>query len=323
MRRTGPDVSRCHAKRTTSPGLAGPLGAGIANAVGLAVAEKHLAGRFNKPDSKPIVDHYTYVIMGDGCNMEGISSEAASLAGHWGLDKLIVLYDDNHISIDGHTDISFTEDVCARYESMGWHVQHVPNGNTDIEAIRKAIATAKSVKGKPHFIKVTTLIGYGSPNKADTHDVHGAPLGDAETEATRKNLNWTYGPFEVPAEVRSKMSKVEAGAKAEAEWNATMAEYEKKHPKEAAEFKQLISGQLPEGWEKALPKYTTEDKPLASRLHSQANLNALADALPGLVGGSADLAPSNMTLMKKFGDFREYSPPRACLSDCRPGVQAS
>jgi len=305
--------SRCpgHPENFLTAGVevtTGPLGQGIANGVGLAVAEKHLAARYNKPDVKPIVDHYTYVIMGDGCNMEGISSEAASLAGHWGLDKLIVLYDDNHISIDGHTEISFTEDVCARYESQGWHVQHVLDGNTDVDAIRKAIANCKATKGKPHFIKVTTLIGYGSPNKADSHDVHGAPLGAAETEATRKNLGWNYPPFEVPSEVKTKMNKVDAGKKIEAEWSAAMSEYSKKYPKEAKEFTELISGQLPEGWEKALPKYTPEDKPLGSRMYSQANLNALAGVLPGFVGGSADLAPSNMTLMKAFGDFQKDTP---------------
>merc|ERR1711881_208987 len=253
----------------------GPLGQGIANAVGLAAAEKHLASRFNKSDCSPVVDHYTYCIVGDGCNMEGISNEAASLAGHWGLDKLIVLYDDNHISIDGRTDISFTEDVAARYEALGWHVQHVPNGNTDIDAIRTAIRNAIETKGKPHLIKVTTLIGYGSPNKADSHDVHGAPLGDVETEATRKNLGWSYAPFEVPSDVREKMnSSISRGAKAEQEWNAHMEAYSKKYPKEFAELSQLLSQKLPDGWEKALPRFTPEDKPLASRLHSQAMLNA-------------------------------------------------
>merc|ERR1711977_309500 len=287
----------------------GPLGQGIANAVGFAVAEKHLAARFNKPDCAPVVDHYTYCIMGDGCNMEGISNEAASLAGHWGMGKLIVLYDDNHISIDGHTDISFTEDVAARYEALGWHVQHVLNGNTDVDAIRKAIQVAKETKGKPHLIKVTTLIGYGSPNKADTHDVHVAPLGESETEATRKNLGWTYAPFEVPNEVKEKMnSSLAKGAKSEQEWENRLDAYSKKYPGEAIEFKQLLSRKLPENWEAALPRFTTEDKALASRLHSQAVLNALGPVLPGLIGGSADLAPSNMTLMKMFGDFQKDTP---------------
>jgi len=286
----------------------GPLGTGIANAVGLAVAEAHLAARFNKPDAK-VIDHYTYCIMGDGCNMEGISNEAASLAGHWGLGKLIALYDDNHISIDGHTDISFTEDVCARYSALGWHVQHVVNGNTDLKGIREAIAKAKTVTDKPSLIKVTTLIGYGSPNKADSHDVHGAPLGKAEVEATRQNLGWPYAPFEVPSDVKTHMGELVAlGATAEAQWKEQMASYKAKYPKEAAEFEQLVSGQLPAGWEKALPVYKPEDKGVASRIHSQSCLNALAPVLPGLIGGSADLAPSNMTLMKMFGDFQKDTP---------------
>merc|ERR1719478_525626 len=285
----------------------GPLGQGIANAVGLAVAEKHLGGVYNKPDCT-VVDHYTYVIMGDGCNMEGISSEAASLAGHWGLGKLIAFYDDNSISIDGHTDISFTEDVCARYESMNWHVQHVEDGNTDLDAIRKAIETAKSVTDKPSLIKVSTLIGYGSPNKANSHAVHGAALGAAEVQATRDNLKWEYPPFEIPEGVYNIMDKTEAGAKYEAEWAATVEEYCSKYPEEGKAFKAQISGELPEGWEDALPKFTPEDKGDATRNHSQTMLNKLAPVLDGLIGGSADLAPSNMTLMKMFGDFQKDTP---------------
>jgi transketolase len=285
----------------------GPLGQGICNAVGLAAAEAHLAARFNKPDCK-VVDHYTYCILGDGCNMEGISNEACSLAGHWGLGKLIALYDDNNISIDGHTEISFTEDVAARFEALGWHVQHVKDGNTDYDALRKAIANAKAVTDKPSLIKVSTLIGYGSPNKADTHDVHGAPLGPEETAATRENLKWPYGEFEVPQEVYDVMrSAVTKGAAAESEWKAALATYKSKYPKEAEEFEGLINNKLPAGWEKALPAYTPEDKPLATRQYSQIMLNALAPVLPGLIGGSADLAPSNLTLMKMFGDFQKGS----------------
>ena len=288
----------------------GPLGTGICNAVGMAAAEKHLAARFNKPDCEPIVDHYTYCIMGDGCNMEGVSQEAVSLAGHWGLGKLIALYDDNHISIDGHTDISFTEDVMARYEANGWHVIHVENGNEDYDAIRSAIAKAKAVTDKPSLIKVTTLIGYGSPNKADTHDVHGAPLGTDEVAATRANLKWDYGPFEVPEDVYGAMKTncLAKGAQYEADWEAALAAYTAKYPEEAAEFKGIVSGELPAGWEAALPTFTPEDAGVASRIHSQTMLNALAPAVPGLMGGSADLAPSNMTLMKMFGDFQKDTP---------------
>lgn len=284
----------------------GPLGQGLCNAVGLAAAEAHLAARFNKADCAPIVDHYTYCIMGDGCNMEGITNEAASLAGHWGLGKLIALYDDNDISIDGHCEISFTEDVSARYEALGWHVLHVKNGNTDYEAIRKAIQEAKAVTDKPTMIKVTTIIGYGSPNKANSHDVHGAALGAEETAATRKELGWTYKEFEVPTDVLSAYRQaIPRGAKLEADWHATAASYAAKHPKEWADFAQLTSCKLPSGWEKAIPTYKFEDKQLATRQNSQTMLNALAPVLPGLIGGSADLAPSNLTLMKISGDFQK------------------
>ncbi|KAL4553160.1 hypothetical protein Ndes2526B_g03038 [Nannochloris sp. 'desiccata'] len=287
----------------------GPLGQGIANGVGLALAEKHLAARFNKP-GMDLVDNYTYVIMGDGCNMEGISSEAASLAGHWGLGKLIALYDDNRISIDGHTEISFTEDVCARYEAMGWHVQHVKDGNHDLDGMKNAIATAKSVTDKPSLIKISTLIGYGSPNKADSHDVHGAPLGAAETAATREALKWPYGEFEVPQEAYAQFANSfgKRGADAHAAWNKIAADYKGKYPEEWAEYESIASGKLPAGWEKSLPTFTSADKGLATRLHSQTMLNALASVIPGFVGGSADLAPSNMTLMKQFGDFQKDTP---------------
>lgn len=285
----------------------GPLGQGIANAVGLALAEKHLAARFNKPDCE-VVDHYTYCIMGDGCNMEGISNEACSLAGHWGLGKLIAFYDDNSISIDGHTDISFTEDVSARYEALGWHTIHVEDGNTDLDAIRAAIEEAKSVTDKPTLIKVTTLIGYGSPNKANSHAVHGAALGGDEVDATRKNLGWELPPFEVPSEVYDNMNScISRGKESEAAWNDRWAAYQSKYPEEAAELATIMSREFEAGWEEALPSYTPEDKGIATRLHSQTMLNALAPVIPGLIGGSADLAPSNMTLMKMFGDFQKDS----------------
>jgi transketolase len=283
----------------------GPLGQGIANAVGLAMAEAHLAAKFNKPDAK-IVDHYTYVILGDGCNMEGVSGEACSLAGHLGLGKLIALYDDNHISIDGSTDIAFTEDVSKRFEAYGWHVQHVPNGNDDLEGIQKAIAAAKAVTDQPSFIKVTTTIGYGSPNKANTADVHGAALGSSEVEATRKNLGWEYEPFVVPQDALNRFRQaVERGAQHESEWNKALAGYKAKYPQDAAEFERFISGQLPEGWEKVLPTYKPEDKSLATRKHSEICLNALAPVLPELIGGSADLTHSNYTLLKGLGDFQK------------------
>ncbi|MBF2055643.1 MAG: transketolase [Cyanobacterium sp. T60_A2020_053] len=283
----------------------GPLGQGIANGVGLALAEAHLAAKYNKPDCT-LIDHYTYVILGDGCNMEGISGEAASLAGHWGLGKLIALYDDNHISIDGSTDIAFTEDVSKRFEAYGWHVLHVEDGNTDLEAIAKAIAEAKSVTDKPTMIKVTTTIGYGSPKKSGTAGVHGAALGADEVAATRKELGWNYDPFVVPDEVYNHFRKAVAkGASLEAEWNQTLATYKTKYPTEATEFEQITSGKLPENWADCLPTYTPEDKPLASRKHSEHCLNAIAKVLPQLIGGSADLTHSNLTQIEVSGDFQK------------------
>ncbi|MEO1391960.1 MAG: transketolase [Cyanobacteria bacterium J06634_5] len=283
----------------------GPLGQGICNAVGLAAAEAHLAAKYNKPDCT-VVDHYTYTIMGDGCNMEGISGEACSLAGHWGLGKLIALYDDNHISIDGSTDISFTEDVSKRFESYGWHVLHVEDGNTDLDSIEKAIAEAKKVTDKPTMIKITTTIGYGSPNRQGTGGIHGAMLGDDETKATREALDWKYEPFEIPEDALNRYRQaVDKGASAQAEWEETLATYRTKYAAEAAEFERLLSGELPDGWEDALPKYTPEDKALATRKNSEATLNALAPVVPELIGGSADLTHSNLTELKISGDYQK------------------
>ncbi len=283
----------------------GPLGQGIANGVGLAIAEAHLAAKFNQPDHK-IVDHYTYVILGDGCNMEGVSGEACSLAGHLGLGKLIALYDDNHISIDGSTDISFTEDVGKRFEAYGWHVIHVADGNTDLNAIEQAIAAAKAVTDKPSLLKITTTIGYGSPNKGNSADAHGAALGPDEVKATRESLQWEYPPFELPADALKHFRQaIDRGAQAESEWNKTFADYKAKYPEAAAEFERLVSHKLPDGWEKALPTYTPADKAVATRKHSEICLNALAKVLPELIGGSADLTHSNYTELKGFGNFQK------------------
>jgi transketolase len=271
------------------------------------MAEAHLAAKFNKPDAT-LVDHYTYVILGDGCNMEGVSGEACSLAGHLGLGKLIALYDDNHISIDGSTDIAFTEDVSKRFEAYGWHVQHVENGNTDLEAIAKAIEAAKAVTDRPSMIKVTTTIGYGSPNKQDTAGVHGAALGTDEIKLTRENLGWSYGEFEIPADALNHMRKaVERGASLQAEWEATLATYRTQYAAESAEFERMLSGKLPEGWADSLPTYTPADKALATRKNSEMTLNALAPALPELIGGSADLTHSNLTELKISGNFQKGS----------------
>jgi len=286
----------------------GPLGMGISNAVGLAVAEAHQAAVYNKA-GLPLVDHYTYCIMGDGCLQEGISHESCAYAGHLGLGKLIAFWDDNGITIDGHTELSFTEDVVKRYEAYGWQVLTVEDGNKDVDAIRKAIADAKACTDKPTLIKVKTVIGYGSPNKADSHDAHGAPLGADEAQATRDQLGWKYGEFEVPSSVYD-VFKAHAteGAKRQEEWNKLWAEYQEKEPELAKQFQRVVlDKKLPDGWVDALPKATPEDKGKATRLWSQDCLNAIANTMPDLVGGSADLAPSNMTLMKCSGDFLKGS----------------
>jgi transketolase len=299
-----------HPENFETPGVevtTGPLGQGICNGVGLAMAEAHLAAKFNKPDCT-LVDHYTYVIMGDGCNMEGISGEACSLAGHLGLGKLIALYDDNHISIDGDTTVSFTEDVGMRYEAYGWHVLTVPDGDTNLAAIEKAIADAKAVTDKPTLIKIRTTIGFGSPNRAGTAGVHGAALGADEMKLTRDNLGWTHEPFVVPEDALAHFRKaVTRGAASEAEWNGVLATYKSKYPAEAAEFERMLSGQLPTGWEKSLPAYAPEDKALATRQTSEKTLNAIGNAVPELIGGSADLTHSNLTYLKCSTDFQKGS----------------
>ncbi|XP_076941578.1 transketolase-2, chloroplastic-like [Bidens hawaiensis] len=300
-----------HPENFVTPGIevtTGPLGQGVANAVGLALAEKHLASRFNKPGHE-IVDHYTYVILGDGCQMEGVSNEACSLAAHWGLGKLIAFYDDNHTSIDGDTNITFTENVDKRFEGLGWHVVWVKNGNSGYDEIREAIEEARSVKDRPSLIKVTTMIGYGSPNKANSYSAHGSALGAKEVEATRKNLGWAHEAFYVPDDVKEHWSRhISEGKVLESEWNKKFAAYENKYKEDAIELKALIDGELPVDWEKALPTYTPQIPGDATRNLSQQCLNALAKVLPGLLGGSADLASSNMTLLKMFGDLQKLTP---------------
>ncbi|MEN9205979.1 MAG: transketolase [Thermostichales cyanobacterium DRC_bins_46] len=300
-----------HPENFETPGVevtTGPLGQGVGNAVGLAIAEAHLAARFNKP-GHTIVDHYTYVILGDGCNMEGVASEAASLAGHLKLGKLIMLYDSNHISIDGSTDLAFTEDVGKRYEAYGWHVQKVEDGDHDLKAIAEALANAKAVTDKPSLIIVTTTIGYGSPNKAGTADVHGAPLGVDEVKLTKEKLGWPLEPtFWIPEEVLAHFrTAVDKGAQAEAEWNARFAAYEAAYPVEAAEFKRIMAGELPTGWKEELIAKVAEIPKESTRNLSKFCLNALAPVVPELLGGSADLAHSNMTYLKGLPDFQPGS----------------
>ena len=286
----------------------GPLGQGLAMAVGMALAERTKAAQFNKPNHE-IVDHYTYVTVGDGDLMEGVAAEAASLAGHLKLDKLICLYDDNSITIDGNTDLAFTEDVAKRFEAYGWHVRRIEHGD-DPTAIASAIEAAQKETGRPSLICVKTHIGHGSPNKQDSHGAHGAPLGEEEVKLTKENLGWpSLEPFFVPEDALAHFRKcVDAGAEAEKAWNEKFAAYAEAYPELAKEWEERQAGKLPEGWEQALPDFSGK-KALASRVASGETLNAIAEKIPALVGGSADLAPSNNTYLKAYGDIQapDYS----------------
>ena len=275
----------------------GPLGQGIANAVGMALAEKLLAAEFNR-DGFPIVNHHTYVFLGDGCLMEGISHEAASLAGTLGLGKLIVLYDDNNISIDGKVDGWFTENIPERFASYGWHV--VPNvDGHNPDAIRAAIAAAQTETGKPSIICCKTLIGKGAATKEGSHKTHGAPLGAEEIAATRQHLGWPHAPFDIPAEVYAAWDATQKGEKLEAEWNTLFADYQTQYPELAAEFARRMAGRLPENFDRAIDAALSEiaqkAEKIATRKASQNSIEVLAKVLPELVGGSADLTPSNLT----------------------------
>lgn len=277
----------------------GPLGQGITNAVGMALAEKVLAAQFNKP-GLDIVDHYTYVFMGDGCLMEGVSHEACSLAGTLKLGKLIAFWDDNGISIDGNTKGWFAEDTAARFQAYGWHVQKV-DGH-DSEAITKAIKEAQKVIDKPSIICCKTIIGFGSPNKQGTQNCHGSPLGDAEIQLAKEKLNWKYGPFEVPSEIYDGWNAKEDGAKKEAAWNELFAKYAQAYPELAEEFTRRVNHVLPKNWEKEsaefIEKLQANPAKIASRKASQNALDAYGAILPEFLGGSADLAPSNLTMHK-------------------------
>jgi transketolase len=282
----------------------GPLGQGIANGVGMAVAERFLAAAFGAD----VVDHYTYVLAGDGCMMEGISSEAASFAGHQQLGKLILLYDDNHITIDGSTDLAFTEDVVARFAAYGWHTQRVADGN-DVDAIDAAITAAKAETGKPSLIAVRTHIGCGSPNKQDKAAAHGAPLGADEVTLTKEACSWPLEPaFYVADEVRDAFTAAAAGAaESHAEWTKKYEAWRAADAARAASWDDAWSKTLPEGWDADLPVFTTEDK-VATRAASGKVINALAPHLPTLMGGSADLAPSNNTLIAGSADQQAATP---------------
>jgi transketolase len=281
----------------------GPLGQGIAMAVGMAMAERHLASVYNK-DRYEIVNHFTYSICGDGDLMEGVSAEAASLAGHLKLGRLIVLYDSNDISLDGDLNKSFSESVKERFQSYGWQYLRVEDGN-NLEEIAKALEEAKSDLDRPTLIEVRTVIGYGSPNRAGTSGVHGAPLGKEELKLTKEAYQWTFEEdFYVPQEVYDHFQKliVEQGEKKEKEWNELFAEYKNEYPELATQLEQALRGELPEGWDKGIPVYS-EGKALATRASSGEVLNGIAQNLPILIGGSADLAGSNKTMIKGSGDY--------------------
>ena len=296
-----------HPEYGITPGVettTGPLGQGFANGVGMAIAERHLAAIFNQPEAE-IIDHYTYAIVSDGDLMEGVSHEAASLAGHLRLGKLIYLYDDNRISIEGSTDITFTEDRCARFEAYGWHVQTVENGN-DLEAIAKAIQNAKEETDRPSLIAVRTHIGFGSPGKQDDPSAHGEPLGAEEILKTKENLGWPKEPsFYVPQEVLDHFRQaVSRGMELENQWQQKFGVYERTHPELARKFTAWMKNDLPSDWEKEIPSFNPDPKGIATRGASGTVLNALAGKIENLVGGSADLGPSNKTLIKSSHDFQ-------------------
>jgi len=295
----------------------GPLGQGFANGVGMAIATERLAAEFNRPGHE-VVDHRVYGIVSDGDLMEGVSSEAASLAGHLRLGSLTYLYDDNAITIDGGTDIAFSEDVLARFDAYGWHTRRVTDGN-DLEALRTAI-TAAEADPRPSLIAVKTVIGFGSPAKAGTSGVHGAPLGADEIVATKEAYGWTHEEFVVPEDVRDHVDVRERGRQHHADWDARFAAYREAHPDLAAEFeRRVVRGELPEGWQDALPGLDGKD---ATRKHSGAVINALAPVLPELFGGSADLAASNNTDIDGGGNFAAVDDPYATSpAPGQPGAQ--
>ncbi|AXH19557.1 TPA: transketolase [Escherichia coli] len=302
-----------HPEYGYTPGVettTGPLGQGVANAVGMAIAEKALAAEFNKPGFN-IVDHHTWLFLGDGCLMEGISHEACGLAGTLKLGNLIAIWDDNGISIDGHVEGWFAEDTAARFRAYGWHVIEGVDGH-DPEAVDAAVREAKSVTDKPSLLCCKTIIGFGSPNKANSHDCHGSALGADEVALVRERLQWPYAPFEIPGEIYAAWDATEKGAQVQQEWDALFADYAKQWPELAAEFTRRMKGDLPAGWAENMQKYVhdlqSHPAALATRQVSQKCLNHFADMLPELMGGSADLSPSNLTRHQKSVDFTGENP---------------
>jgi transketolase len=304
-----------HPERRRPPGAemtTGPLGQGFGAAVGMAIAEAHLAARFNRPDHR-IVDHFTYVFASDGDLMEGLSSEASALAGHLGLGKLVVLYDDNGIVLSGSAALSFTEEISGRFTAAGWQVISVPDGN-DVAAVDRALGEAKAESTRPSLIRLRTTIGCGAPGKQNTSGAHGSPLGPEEVRAAKENVGWPQEPpFFVPEEVLAIFRGARsAGAGSEAAWQRAFARYAAAHPGEAAEFERVMKGDLPADWEKVLPGYGPGTKDVATRKTSEAVLQALAPVVPELMGGSADLNPSTFTWLKGQGDFQRPGEPPAC-----------
>ncbi|MFC1844738.1 transketolase [Thermodesulfobacteriota bacterium] len=299
-----------HPEYGDTPGVettTGPLGQGFAMGVGMAIAERHLAAKFNKPD-QDIVNHYTYGIVSDGDLMEGISHEAASLAGHLKLGKLIYLYDDNKICIEGKCDLAFTDNTMKRFEAYGWHVQQVDDGN-DIKAIEDALGAARNETGQPSLIAVRTLIGYGSPNRQDTAKAHGEPLGDEERKLTKENLGWPQEPlFHIPEEALAHFRKsVDKGLELEQSWTTLFRNYLNEYPEEGARFEKQLKGELPQDWDKDIPVFPADPKGKATRVTSGIVLNAIASKVPALMGGSADLAPSNKTFIDGEESFQPDS----------------
>jgi transketolase len=297
-----------HPEYGETPGVettTGPLGQGIANAVGMAIAESHLAARFNKKD-KMLINHHTFCMCGDGDLMEGVAMEAVSLAGHLGLGKLILIYDDNHITIEGKTDIAFTENVADKFTAMNWHVQVLENGN-DLDTIQAAIQAGKDEQDRPSLIKIRTHIAYGSPNKQDTADAHGAPLGEEEIRLTKKFYGMPEDrSFHVPEPLTALAEEAAvAGENVEKAWQDTFLSYKETYPQDAGLFVDAVSGFLTKDWDKDIPEFSVSDAPVATRAASGKVLNAIAPNLPSLMGGSADLAPSNKTYLTGAAEFQK------------------
>ena len=309
-----------HPERELTPGVettTGPLGQGFGNGVGMAIAEAHLAARYNRPGFE-IVDHFTYVIVSDGDLMEGVASEAASLAGHLKLGKLICVYDNNRISLAGAADLTFSEDCAKRFEAYGWHTVTVDDGN-DTAAIEKALAAARAEESRPSLVLLRTHIGYGSPGKQDSFEAHGSPLGAAEVKATKEKLGWPVEPaFYLPDDALAHFrAAVGAGEKNEMSWKEKFKAYGEKFPELAREFEQVTSGALPANWQAAMPSFPADPKGMATRAASGKILAALATTLPQLIGGSADLNPSTFTVLPKMGDFES---PARTFSDQQGAV---